>query len=615
MIKGILRNKTVWVFIAAILTAYALIADFSVYASKEDTLFSVRNAVLQLFLQFRKSVDGNGSMFTIIAVSLACLYKKIDSYASCRYRRFIFAAILIAFLTVFYYSYSIGGSISLMYCTGFQILKSLVFLSGYSFLFYFSIIGFYQFSGYASEKAINKSGERVLYRNYVVILTLLWAPHLIVKLPGAFTSDTRSQITQSLRLSTYTSHHPIFITWVFRICMRIGQRFFSSYNAGMLIYFFMQSVFLILVFSYTLYYLDKKGISKTIRNIIWLIYAFCPLITGYLGVVLKDVLYSACFLLFVVFCVHYLEDEEGKIRWITLIGLATSGALTILTRNNGKEIVYPTVFVICLVTIWKNRKEYKQCFRAVLAFILPILCAAAVSEGLVQHYQIIPGSIAEALSLPFQQTARTVLEHGDEIPEEEKEVIDIVLQYDSLAERYNPMVSDPVKGMYYSKAGRDALAAYLKVWFRQFFRYPLTYFEATMHQNHQLFSILSDNYYFYNLSVVKYEEQILVHEYPILEKIESVFVSYYKLCYSIPILSLFSKSSFYCITLLILTIFVWCDKRYKMFLVLLPLWLTIGICILGPVINGNPRYTFPVVYSMPFVYGYYISEKRKDGTQ
>ena len=48
-------------------------------------------------------------------------------------------------------------------------------------------------------------------------------------------------------------------------------------------------------------------------------------------------------------------------------------------------------------------------------------------------------------SLPFQQTARYVKNTGDEISEEEREIIAKVLDYDSLAEIYEPMTADPVK--------------------------------------------------------------------------------------------------------------------------------------------------------------------------
>lgn len=611
MSRKILKDKRLWIFLAAVFSAYALIADFSIYIGDEDSLTAVPRALARFLEQLQWSVAGRGTLLTILTIALACLYCKIDVYAGVRFRRFILPAFILSFLTILYYPYTIQGTIRVMWGTHFQMLKSLAFLCGYGFLFYYGMIALYEYI-IRDDKRTKCGGAG--YWRCVGILTLLWLPHLIVKIPGALCGDTESQLRQALGLEIFTSHHPLFMTWLLKIFLWIGQRVFSSYRAGLFLYFLVQSAFLIFVFAYTAYYLENKGVSKFYRNVVWLIYVLCPLIVGYIGVVLKDMLYAAFFLLFTVFCIRYLEDKEYKISWSTLAGLTVSGVLTILARNNGKEVIYPTVLVICFVTIWHNRKAYQQWLRAVLVFILPIICAAALSEGLVHYYQIIPGSIAEALSLPFQQTARTVMEHGDEIPGEEKAVIDTLLRYDDLADRYDPLLSDYVKYYYNPEADYNDLLAYGEVWLKQFFRYPLTYIDATLHQNYPLFSTLQDNYIFYSDSDMEWEEQTIIDGYPVIEKIEALFVMFYKVCFDIPIISLFSKASFYCVILFVLTVFVWCDKKYRLMIALLPMWLTVAICILGPAIMRHPRYCFPVVYSIPFVFGCYMLERRGSDT-
>lgn len=443
---------------------------------------------------------------------------------------------------------------------------------------------------------------------------ILWLPHVIVKFPGAFPADTGSQIRQALGLEVYTGHHPLFMTWILKICLWIGHCFSASDRCGIILYWFLQVLFLILIFAYTIYFLETRGISETDRNIIWIVYASCPYIVGYVGVVLKDVLYSAMFLWFMIACIHYLE-AEFEICWKVLLELMVSSMMTILTRKNGKEIVYPMLLVICVATVWKNKRQCRQMTRAVLVVVLPILCAALVSNGLTHYYQIYPGSIQEALSLPFQQTARVVRDYGDEIPEEERAIIDNVLQYDSLGKRYNPLLSDPVKNMYNRGTTKEGLCEYAKVWWCQFIRYPLTYVDATLHQNYPLFSLLVNNQHFYSNSNVFYGAnggELLFSGYSVVEKVEARSISFYKLWCDLPIASILCRSSFYCNLLLVLTVIVWCEKKYRLLIVLLPMWLTVGICILGPVINGNPRYTFPIVYSMPLVLGYYkICSKQK----
>lgn len=218
------------------------------------------------------------------------------------------------------------------------------------------------------------------------------------------------------------------------------------------------------------------------------------------------------------------------------------------------------------------------------------------------------------MSFPFQQTARTVYEHGDTIPPEERDAIDVILNYEDLAERYNPMLSDPVKFGYNSEADEKDLFAYGVVWIKQFFRYPMTYIDATLNQNYPLFSILKDNYIFHYDSGTEWDGEVLIQEFPTLERIELLFVSYYELCFDIPIISLFSRASFYCVMLFVLTVFVWCDKKYRLMIALLPLWLTIVICILGPAVMRHPRYSFPILYSIPFIFGCYMLERRGSDT-
>ena len=65
---------------------------------------------------------------------------------------------------------------------------------------------------------------------------------------------------------------------------------------------------------------------------------------------------------------------------------------------------------------------------------------------LLPVWGITPGSKGEMLSIPFQQTARYVKEYPEDIMEQERLAIDNLLQYDKLAEAYNPSLSDPVKG-------------------------------------------------------------------------------------------------------------------------------------------------------------------------
>ena len=90
-----------------------------------------------------------------------------------------------------------------------------------------------------------------------------------------------------------------------------------------------------------------------------------------------------------------------------------------------------------------------------------------------------------ALSIPFQQTALYVKTCGDEVTEEERAVIDSVLDYDKLGQ-YNPVLSDPVKTTY--RFDDSKLPEYFRVWFQMFLKHPGIYVEAFLLKSYGFFA-------------------------------------------------------------------------------------------------------------------------------
>ena len=144
----------------------------------------------------------------------------------------------------------------------------------------------------------------------------------------------------------------------------------------------------------------------------------------------------------VIWMLHLGRDYWRSGRHLALLALGIMASM--LMRNNGKYVIYPMVLLLLIVFFLRYQKT-GVLRRAVLALLLPVLAANLIQSGLMRHYDIEKGSIREALSLPIQQTARYVLERGDEVTAEEKAAIAAVLDYDNMARDYYPMESDPVK--------------------------------------------------------------------------------------------------------------------------------------------------------------------------
>ena len=119
--------------------------------------------------------------------------------------------------------------------------------------------------------------------------------------------------------------------------------------------------------------------------------------------------------------------------------------------------------------------------------LLGVAAAAVLSLNCIVFplLNVEPGSIREMLSLPFQQTARYLRDAGWDVTEEEKAAIDRVLDYDVLAESYDPDLSDNVKSTYHGET--EDLKDYFSAWFQMLLRHPGIYIQATMNNYYQYF--------------------------------------------------------------------------------------------------------------------------------
>lgn len=312
---------------------------------------------------------------------------------------------------------------------------------------------------------------------------------------------------------------------------------------------------------------------------------------------------------------------KGKHKFL----LTASMMGTILFRNNGKYALYPTVLVF-LAYFWSmgRSKGKKDCMRAAVFLLVPVLAANLLTVAITACHDIERGSIREALSLPFQQTARYLLERGHEVTAEEEEAIRAILEYDLLAERYNPRISDPVKGIYKVESTKKELLRYLVIWAKMFFKHPEIYIKATMNQNYYLLYPFIENNDSYDVIFTETVPEkadyyismvngvLGISEVEALQNYKLIMRGIYKNCLSLPVIGMFFHQAPYCILLIFLIVFTIHKKLWRLIIAMLPLVLSAIIVVLAPMIQGDPRYAFPIIYSMPILLAYYIYIKKSD---
>lgn len=448
-------------------------------------------------------------------------------------------------------------------------------------------------------------------------LLLCWSWQLLLSYPGQLCLDSLPQLLQFFGYRTFTAHHPPAHTCLIGLFVKFGV-FLGSGNAGLFLFVLFQAV----VFAAALS--RMFCVMRAINAPVWLrLSSFCvaavsPYYATYTGIVIKDNLYSYAVLLFVTELVCLLCT--GASYWkrkcsVLLLSLSIIGS--ILMRNNGIYVIYPTVLVLFVLLLFAlHRKKYsaKTAAAAILAVVAPILLANTAQSFLMQHYHIQENSVREALSLPFQQTARYVKEYGDEVTKEEKRAINRVLRYRLLADRYDPKISDPVKNTFRESCTRQDVLNYLKVWLKQGLKHPGVYLQATLNQNYYLLYPMIPNITIYNQTVYQnpayggFYEETGIHEVQWIQFLDRARTVLCKAIFSLPVVGQLLGVPVCVILLVFLCCFALMKKRFLFLAAALPSALSCAIIVLAPVIQGHARYAFPIVYAAPVVLAFYLHQ-------
>lgn len=589
----------------------------------------------ELLYNIQVSLIAKGGLVTPLFFILLYVNRKIDARKTGFKLLFPLVSGFIALIWLMGEGFRIDNTLRALHSSLGQAVKSCVYFAGITY-------GMNQLAHFLYG-ALEKQGATCLedglinrrtwqarivraYREHTLLVSfaavfILWLPHLILSYPANMCWDAYSQLSQFLGISNYSNHHPIASTLMMGALVKIGS--LVSGNFGAFFYILVQGIIGAWVLAYTLYLMRELDAPIWLRILSFACYVFVPYYTGYIGMFLKDVPYSFAALLFVSELIYLLikkEDFFRSKRHILLMAVSIAGV--ILLRNNGRYMLYPTLATVLLYLFFRTRKansnpiaQRRFIVCAIISLFVPVLLTAAFSAAIVRHLNIAPGSIREALSLPMQQTARYVKEYGDEVTEEEKAAISAVLDYERLAQIYDPRISDPVKGTFKWKPSKKELKNYFVVWLKQFVKHPFVYVKATVNQNYYLLYPFTANANFYvnhiadstrqpNQSEVV--EALNWHDVEPIASLKSPLRAFDNLCFYLPVLNLLSHPAFYVLLLIWLSVFAFYRKRFLWLLASVPIWLSTAIVVLAPVIQGHPRYAFPIIYSMPVMLAYFL---------
>ena len=452
------------------------------------------------------------------------------------------------------------------------------------------------------------------------IMFLFWIPILLFLWPGTLINDSWGQLNQFIDLVEQTNksyvlkaHHPIFDTFVMGIIIVPWGKLTGHWHAAIFLYVLLQSLFTCAVFAYSIDYIYKKlHMSKTFSLIMFFMYCCLPIYPISAQTVSKDA-FSACF--FVIFSVMSMEIVRTKGSYIKhkLLSYILVSVLCCLSKKVNTYVVLFTILIMLIS--YKNRIQFLISGLVVSSIMFLVLPTAH------RCLDIVPGGKQEMFSIPFQQTARYVKYHSDDITEQEYEVIDRLLDMNTLADRYKPIYADSVKG--YSERGTtEDYIAYIKVWIKQGLRHPGCYIDAFNAMVSGWFSLSE----YAPLMNMNWHSQFKEDRIPswVPERsgasayLATEYESFFHALYQIPFFKLFLSYGLYSALIPAFCLSVAFGKkqvRKKYWISYLPMMLSILIgCWLAPVSiqNEGRRYLYPITYTLPLLIGWCAYTIRKE---
>ena len=294
---------------------------------------------------------------------------------------------------------------------------------------------------YYSLPLNTKISELQLFGITLGIILLCWTPVLLLCYPGSLDKDTLEQLREYFGLRYMEASNPIVLTFLYGGIYDFGRSMIDETKGLAMLLLFQtgicsvaMSMSAIKVYQYT-----KSWIWYVITLMLYTVVPIWPVAVQF---IIKDTAHTAFYLMFTVqYCECLRKKRLSKGDFVLL---ALTAVMAAVSR---KAALYIILVLLAALTIinWKN-------YRYQTVFCLAVIVAVQVIiNSILPLMNISKPREAENYSMPLQILGAYVRDYGDEITEEEKQIINGTLNYEKIAENYTPMISDPIKATYHAK--------------------------------------------------------------------------------------------------------------------------------------------------------------------
>lgn len=421
------------------------------------------------------------------------------------------------------------------------------------------------------------------------VIFLGWMPWIIMNYPGSGCPDSILQLKEFFGEESWGAGHPPLSTVIMGSLFTLG-RWLIDANFGFFLYCLLQTCVGAWVFSLSMRKLQRLGVPVKWCLAGICFFAFTPLWGTYAQWMEKDLLYTEVALLQTICMMEVLVRKECSKRDMILLTL--SSLLAVFLRNNGIHAVLPALLLLAI----RFRGVVRR--RIVTTILIVLVLYEGVMRGLYPALGVQGISIVESLSVPFQQTARYVCEHPDDVTEYERQVIDTVFGYDAMS-HYDPILSDPIK----IRCRAVNMPEYFKIWIQMFFKHPGTYVAAFINKGYGYLAPVSQNIEAWIQEIYyEYLEEIGLH-HVIDARASYVLMQIWNLSMKLPLVKYLCTPGFYTWIVVVLVMMLAKRRKYSALILFVPGIMNILVCLASPMASAI-RYELPTVASVPLLIGW-----------
>lgn len=462
--------------------------------------------------------------------------------------------------------------------------------------------------------------EKTLFWSFFGALLLLWLPYWIPIFPGGAWYDTGAQITQFMGVEPITKANPLLQTALaggfFRLGVLLGKA-----EIGVGLYVALQAIISALVMAYGAVTLYKNNQNLKITAVLLFFFGINPTVPIYIWNIGKDTNFGIMILLAVI-CLANIY-REGRLTKADRILFPLSLVLMALLRNAGifLAVTFGTAAIFAAQKeAPKDQKEKQK--RITARGLIAILSAASIAIALL--FEVSTDALlhvnkkvneTENLSIPLLQMAGYITAYPDELTEEEKAILDKVINVDEVPAVYNPDISDPLKDAYAGKSPTaEDMKAFWSLYFRFLSRHPLKFLEVLIAKSYGYFDPFTGRidkpFTCYGFGQIggRIEGMLGIQLHSATDDLSAI-MNYVSDLENIPVVQLLTRCGFY---MALLLYFIFASIRYRVNRwIILPMAAFAAGLVATPV-NAYFRYNIPLVFCAPFlILMVYVTERER----